>query len=92
VTRAKPKVVRLAKPKIDDPEFIDTLVWLLSRARAGQIRGYAMVYFVEDEKGGQQIIEGSRALENQDTHIMLGAIRRLEMGYAKRTWPEDFSP
>jgi len=93
---AKLKVVRLRKPKVpDDSGFVATLVWALAMARAGKIRGYAMVFVVEGE-GHSRTIEAAMSLagaadEDGGTNklVMLGAIRRMEANYMAREWPED---
>lgn len=90
---AKLKVVRLRKPKVpDDSGFVATLVWALAQARAGNIKGYAMVLDVEGE-GHRRTIEAAMSLAEDDGGtnklVLLGAIRRMEVNYMAREWPED---
>jgi len=84
-----PKLVRLKLPKVpDDDIFIETLVWLLGKARNGEVKGYAMVCIIEGEDG-QETIEASKAFTGEDRHHVLGAIRRMEINYMAREWPAD---
>ena len=86
---AKPKIVRLRRPKVSpDSRFIETLVYLLDLARSGKAHGYAMVFLVGDDKACK-LVEGSDALTEHDTNALLGAMRRMELGFIRRHFPED---
>lgn len=87
--RSKPKVVRLRKAKVDETRLVETLVWLLDRARAGKVTGYAMVYVVEDEAGFRDYTEGADTNDGERQRLMmLGAMRMMERNFIKREWPE----
>ena len=92
--RRSVRVVKLKPGTVsDDTQFIETLVWALARARQGKIRGYAFVFTAEGEEKRQLIgaacaapdDAGSKADEATE---LLGAIRRMELDYIKRTWGE----
>lgn len=81
------------RPDPDDSNFVSTLIWAIEQARLGKVIGYAMVFGVEYEaKDGEprrRFIEAAKAWDEVDDHYVLGLIRRLEMNYSARTWPED---
>lgn len=88
--RRKLKVVKFPRAAVpDDTQFIETLVWVLNRARQGKIRGYAMVYQVEADDGTVDFIEAATAIDTQDRCHILGGIRRMEFNFMRRQWPED---
>lgn len=74
----------------DDTNFVPTLVWALDQARQGKLLGYAGIFTVELPDGTRRNIEFAKAWENIDNHYVLGLIRRTEIGFIARTWPEDF--
>jgi hypothetical protein len=85
------KLVKLRKPKVpDDTQFIETLVWVLDQARQGKVKGYAMVYLLEDELG-IKTTEAACPFEDVDRLTVLGAIERMKQTFVKRSWPEDQS-
>ena len=85
----RPRLLKFKKPVVsDDSKFIETLVWVLERARAGKIKGYALV-FVVDGSEGEKTIESAKAFEEIDNMTVLGMIRRMEHNYMRRTWPEE---
>ena len=93
MTRRKPKLVRLPKPKVSgDTTFIETLVWALSQARAGRVTGYAAVFMVECEDGVERSNEVASILEWEGAQAtalqLLGCIRLMERGFIDRNWPE----
>lgn len=89
-----PEVVELPRSAVDDTKFIKTLVWALNEARRGNIRGYAFVFNVEND-GRRRLIEGAwvpeddRGAKTDEATELLGAIRRMELTYIKRAWPEE---
>lgn len=88
-TRRRPKIVRLRKGKVpDDSRFVETLVFLLEQARNGEVHGYAAVFIVGDDKNCK-IVEGSDIAQEHDANAMLGSIRRMELAFIKRNFPED---
>jgi hypothetical protein len=89
-----PKIVELPAAPADDTKFIKTLVWALDEARKGRIRGYAFVFNVENDER-RRLIECAWVPEDDDgsktdeATELLGAIRRMELSYIKRAWPEE---
>lgn len=89
VRRAKPKLVRLRKPKVDPAStFISTLVWILDKAGADRVEGNAMVYVLRNDDGSTDVTECADVFGKDDRLMGLGAIRRLEHNFMKREWPE----
>jgi hypothetical protein len=83
-------LVKFKKPIVpDDTQFIETLVFVLDQARRGKIKGYSMVYIVDDPVVGHRTIEAAKAFEEYDNLMVLGAMRKMERNYMCRTWPED---
>lgn len=80
------------RPDPDDTNFASTLVWVLEQARLGRVVGYAGIFSVEYETADgvtmRRCIEMAKAWDDGDEHHVLGLIRRMELGYIKRTWPE----
>lgn len=80
------------RPAPDDTNFVPTLVWVLEQARLGKVVGYAMVVSVEHEAEdgpSRRCIEAAMAWDETDRHHVLGLIRRMEINYMKRTWPDE---
>lgn len=82
-----PKLVRLNRRPVDETGFVETLVWLLDRARNGEIAGYAMV-FVTNDGGRIRAVECAHIKDGTDPHAMLGYIERMKMNFSERQWPE----
>lgn len=79
------KVVRLRKPKIaDDTRIIETLVWLLDKARSGKVTGYAIICQVDGMS-----IEAACPFSELDRLHVLGMIEKMKMNYYCREWPTD---
>lgn len=91
--RTKPKIVRLKKGVVpDDSRLIATLVFLLDEARRGKIRGYAAVFITGDsggDSGNCQLVEGADILNESDANALLGAMRRMELAFLRRQFPDD---
>ena len=86
----KPRIVKFPRAKVgDDDKFIYTLLWLIEEARKGKVIAYAMSYIVELPNGNRRFVEGSKAADDNDAHTLLGIMRRAEVGYINRNWPED---
>ena len=49
------------RPAPDDTNLVPTLVWLLDRARKGEVIGYAILFSVVTPEGRRQCIEGAKA-------------------------------
>jgi hypothetical protein len=63
---------------------------MLELAREGKLLGYAMVTLTEAHEGKKiRMTELASALHDEDKHHLLGGIRRMEMNFMKRSWPED---
>lgn len=91
--RRKLKVVKFPKAKRDpDSTFIRTLVWVLDRARAGKVRGFALTCMIDDADAGDTTIEAAQSFEKRDRLHMLGAMRRMELNFVKRHWTDDENP
>lgn len=87
--RTKPKIVRLKQGVVpDDSRFIATLVFLLEEARRGKIRGYACA-FIAGDGGNCQLVEGADVLDEHDANALLGAMRRMELAFIRRQFPDD---
>lgn len=71
------------------PSSSKPLVWVLGQARAGKVKGYAMVFVVDTVEGRERTIEAAKSFEDIDKHHILGGIRRMEVNYMRREWPED---
>lgn len=91
---ARPKVVRLRKPKVDcDSTFIATLVHILDRARAGEVKGYAMVFTLVADTGLINTVQAASAVEARYEKLaLLGAIRVMERRFVDRELPEPEDP
>lgn len=86
----KPRVVKFPNPKIaDDTRFIQTLVWVLEQARAGKIKGYAMIFDVDQAPGPKRSIEAADVVDHELSHHLLGMIRRMEGNFIERQWPKE---
>jgi hypothetical protein len=72
----------------DDDTFIYTLVRMLDMARRGEVIGYAMVFLIE-EGDRWRMCEAACASAEEDPHMTLGAIRRMERNFIRRTWPDE---
>lgn len=89
----RPRIIRFPKAKVaDDSQFVETLVWVLSQARKGSILGYAMVFMVKED-GHVRTIEAAKSFDRDDDrddrlHV-LGGMRRMELNFIKREWPEE---
>lgn len=82
--RRGPKIVRLRKPKVaDDTQLVETLVWLLDRARSGKCTGYAIVCEIDGAS-----IECASPFSELDRLHVLGMIEKMKMSYCRREWPE----
>lgn len=91
MTRHKLKVVKFPKPKVaDDSQFIETLVWVLAQARAGKVKGYAMVYVVDGDDGARTI-EAAKAFDGIDRLHVLGGIERMKLNFIEREWKDAVS-
>lgn len=91
--RSRPRVVRLRKPKIpDDSQFIETLVWVLDRARQGKIRAYAALFTVEREDGTSFSVETACVRPDEyakdNALTLLGGVELMKAGLMKRVWEE----
>lgn len=87
--RPRLKPIKFPKAKIaDDTKFVETLVWVLNHARAGNILGYAMVYIVKGDEG-RKTIESASVLDSSNRLEMLGAIEGMKLNFVKREWPEE---
>lgn len=81
------KICKFPKSKIaSNTKFIETLVWILERARLGEVRGYSMV-FILDENNRTKVIEANCELEDDhDKLLLLGGMRRMEHLYMERAY------
>lgn len=90
--RLRPKVVRLKKPAVpDDTQFIETLVWVLSEARKGNVLGYAGVFIVDGVEARRSIEVGCvKDDDNSNRHALelLGLMHCMERNFITRNWPE----
>lgn len=85
----RPKVVKFGKPKIaDDTKLVASLVAVLADARAGKIKGFAVVFLSEVQPGTSDVTMSADILSDIDRLVLLGGIERLKAAFMAREWPE----
>lgn len=73
--------VRILATKPKDTRFIRTLVYMLDKARRGDVRSFAMVCRIEKENGDMTWMEASDVLpvdDGGDLSMILGGIDRMK--------------
>ena len=87
----KPRIVRLRKGKTpEDSQLVRTLISMLELARAGKLLGYAMVTLTQADDGQKtRLAEAACVLDDHDKHHLLGGIRRMELNFIRRNWPDE---
>lgn len=91
-TGATISILNTPPPDDEDRTFVNTLVWLLGEARRGNVVGYAIVCTIETQNGTetrQKCIEAAKAWSDGEEHHVLGLMRRMELSYINRTWPDE---
>lgn len=82
--RLRPKVVKLPKPVLDS-QMTDTLIFLLERARSGQIHAFSICLIGERADGTEFSIESAGADGDDRMELqLLGAMRAAEEGLLTR--------
>jgi hypothetical protein len=82
--KPRPKLVRLKQPK-GDGQMADTLLWLLSRVRAGKIKAFSICLIGEHEDGSEFSLESATAEGDTMYELqLLGCMRAAEQGLFKR--------